>query len=301
MEEMRRFIIVCTVLAVALGGVTFVRAAETASSSESLPGAGSAAEKEPTFCAFEKKDGTFFCIKGSENDEKCTGNYLSDLTIARSLGFTYARKQFSDCSFVFGPSKFYVEPDRITLCHYINPIYPTQISCLPTFDSIGAAPGDCPTVCQQYDLTCGTTKKKYIGECEYVGPPPQDIGKSISQLYTWSLRVLGLVVFIMFVYAGLLRFFGGVSPGNIQKSKDIMTSAVYGAILLLAAVIILNAINPDLTTSNFSLPQVNQAPSSNIGGSSGGGSSGFQPGGSENGSGGAGASGDWVGGVGGTQ
>lgn len=268
--------------------------APTPTATPPLRGPGGAAE-EIEYCGYETINGDLFCdrtYRASGDNLKCNQSILCTnwQKMANPSGFQCIHIKESKCSTRAAPPKGYVEPERIKLCVYANSAQPTLVSCLQTQESMDAEPADCPAICQRLGLTCGTQKKLMSGECKYLGPPPQDLGRSISMLYTWSLRVLGLVVFVMFTYAGVLRFFGGANPDNIQKSKAIMTSAIYGAVLLLASVIILNTINPELTKSSFSLPRVENAPNTS-GSSTGDGTITFPV--SGGGFGGGGASSSW--------
>ncbi len=81
--------------------------------------------------------------------------------------------------------------------------------------------------------------------------PPQSnpnldaFGVVVSDLYSYSLRIVGLCVFVMFLIAGLTY----IIPGLQKKFGDpwqIIKDAVIGLILLFSAYLILNTINPDL-------------------------------------------------------
>jgi len=89
-------------------------------------------------------------------------------------------------------------------------------------------------------------------------PLPQatasDLGKLIESIFNWSLRIVGLAVFTMAVYGGFLMVLAGGMPAMHSKGKDIITNAFLGAILLLAAYVILNTINPDFVRQNGKLP-----------------------------------------------
>jgi len=73
--------------------------------------------------------------------------------------------------------------------------------------------------------------------------PPTTLGELISDLYTYSLSVVGLCVFIMFLYAGVGLLIGYIDKG---KAIKIFQDAVIGTVLLYSAYIILNSINHDL-------------------------------------------------------
>jgi len=72
----------------------------------------------------------------------------------------------------------------------------------------------------------------------------------IQYIYEWIISLAGLTTFIILVYAGF-RYL--TSAGNVTQMKDAqdrIKSAVTGLILLLASVLILNTLNPQLTQLN---------------------------------------------------
>lgn len=83
---------------------------------------------------------------------------------------------------------------------------------------------------------------------------PTDLGQLIQQIFTWSLAVLGIAVFVMFFYAGFLWLTAAGNTARVGEAKDRMTNAIFGAILLLSAYLILNTINPDFVENSFNLP-----------------------------------------------
>ena len=83
---------------------------------------------------------------------------------------------------------------------------------------------------------------------------PTDLGQLISAIFTWSLSIIGLVIFVRFFYAGFLWFTAAGSTTNTGQAKDIMKNAIYGTLLLFSAWLILNTINPDLVKSTLTLP-----------------------------------------------
>src|SRR3989344_5782549 len=83
---------------------------------------------------------------------------------------------------------------------------------------------------------------------------PTDLGQLIEAIFSWSLSLIGLVIFVRFFYAGFLWFTAAGNTSNTSKAKDIMKNAVYGALILFSAWLILNTINPDLVGGGFDLP-----------------------------------------------
>lgn len=79
----------------------------------------------------------------------------------------------------------------------------------------------------------------------------QDIGQFIGQIYTFSLYVVGIVVFVRFIWAGWLYFAAAGNVGKSDNAKTMMTNAVIGVVLLFSAYLILYVINPDLVSHKF--------------------------------------------------
>jgi hypothetical protein len=94
---------------------------------------------------------------------------------------------------------------------------------------------------------------------------PTDIAQFIEAIFTWSLSLIGLVIFVRFFWAGLKWFSAQGRPGQIQEAQSIMKNALYGAVILFAAYLILNTINPDLVRNSFTLPGLPSSQSTNTG------------------------------------
>lgn len=82
---------------------------------------------------------------------------------------------------------------------------------------------------------------------------PVPIGKPISDLYSYSLRIVGLAVFVMFVIAGLAAMVPWLQK-KVGKPTEIILNAIIGLVILFSAYIILNSINPDLVTFQGAAP-----------------------------------------------
>ncbi|MBI4119854.1 MAG: hypothetical protein HY454_00095 [Parcubacteria group bacterium] len=81
-------------------------------------------------------------------------------------------------------------------------------------------------------------------------------GQLISTIFTWSLSVLGIVVFVQIFYAGFKWFTAAGNTARVNEARSQITNAITGAIILLAAYIILYTINPDLVGGTFTLPRI---------------------------------------------
>ena len=78
-------------------------------------------------------------------------------------------------------------------------------------------------------------------------------GQLISTIFTWSLSVLGIVVFVQIFYAGFKWFTAAGNTARVNEARSQITNAITGAIILLAAYIILYTVNPDLVGGRFVL------------------------------------------------
>lgn len=79
----------------------------------------------------------------------------------------------------------------------------------------------------------------------------------VGKIYTYALSIAGALATIRVVYGGILYV---ISAGNSSKqtdARDIITSAVWGLVLLAGAYLLLNAINPTIVQlNNPNLPAV---------------------------------------------
>lgn len=82
-----------------------------------------------------------------------------------------------------------------------------------------------------------------------------NFGELVAFVFTWSLNILGIVVFVMIFYAGFQLFTPGGNTAKVNEAKSQMANAILGAIILLGAWIILYTINPDLVGGTFNLPK----------------------------------------------
>lgn len=77
--------------------------------------------------------------------------------------------------------------------------------------------------------------------------PLEALQQTVSDLYTYSLKIVGLCVFIMFLIAGLGYILPeSMRPDFMGNPIGIIKDAVIGLVLLFSAYLILNTINPDL-------------------------------------------------------
>ncbi len=83
---------------------------------------------------------------------------------------------------------------------------------------------------------------------------PTNLGQLIQQIFTWSLSILGISIFVMFFYSGFLWLTAAGNTSRIGEARTHMTNAVFGAILLLSAYLILYTINPDFVKNTVNLP-----------------------------------------------
>lgn len=78
-----------------------------------------------------------------------------------------------------------------------------------------------------------------------------NIGTFVQHLYSWSIAVVGLAVFVQFLRAGFAYFYQAAgNASETANAKTMMTNAVIGAMLLASSYLILYVINPDLVDTN---------------------------------------------------
>ena len=71
-------------------------------------------------------------------------------------------------------------------------------------------------------------------------------------IFNFGVGISGIVVFIVFVYAGIKYLTSGGNPSKISDSKNQMVSALIGILVILGSYLILTTINPQLLF--FELP-----------------------------------------------
>jgi len=79
------------------------------------------------------------------------------------------------------------------------------------------------------------------------------LGKFIR--YTWWLHL----VFVVILFSGFRWITALGNPATIGQAKSRMYHAILGGILLLAAYLILQLINPELVSNRVSIPDVSES------------------------------------------
>ncbi|MBI5135498.1 hypothetical protein HZA86_04690 [Candidatus Uhrbacteria bacterium] len=83
------------------------------------------------------------------------------------------------------------------------------------------------------------------------------IGDLVVDIVDFGTKVAGVAAIVMILWAGLQRITAGGDSGKVEESSEIMWGAIVGLGLALGAVLLLNAINPDLTkTVAIKFPEV---------------------------------------------
>jgi hypothetical protein len=68
----------------------------------------------------------------------------------------------------------------------------------------------------------------------------------VANLYTYALGISGTLAVIMIVYGGIKYLTSAGNESALGDAKDIITSAIWGILLLAGAYLVLNTINPQL-------------------------------------------------------
>ena len=79
-------------------------------------------------------------------------------------------------------------------------------------------------------------------------PNGQALDQVIAWFYYFILWISGFATFVMLVIGGVKWLTSAGNPGQITDAKDQIKSAILGFLLVLAAFIILQTINPGFTT-----------------------------------------------------
>ena len=99
-----------------------------------------------------------------------------------------------------------------------------------------------------------------------VGPPGQEIditldmslNKLIAWFYYFIIGIAGISAFIMLVWGGFTWLTSAGSTAKVSDARDRLKAAVLGIVIMLASFLILQAINPELTT--LKLPDLISSP-----------------------------------------
>lgn len=73
----------------------------------------------------------------------------------------------------------------------------------------------------------------------------------IRAMFVYFVWVVGIVATTMVVYGGIKWVGAAGNPGQIKDARDIIDSAVIGVIIALTSIVLLNIINPKLTSLNI--------------------------------------------------
>jgi hypothetical protein len=91
--------------------------------------------------------------------------------------------------------------------------------------------------------------------------PNASFNEYINALYALAISVAALIAVIKIIIAGVKYMLSDVVTSKGAAKEDIQ-SALFGLLIIAAAYLILNQINPNLTTSNLLLQKVDPVPSS---------------------------------------
>lgn len=94
----------------------------------------------------------------------------------------------------------------------------------------------------------------------------QGIGECVSDIYQWSLAVVGIVAFVQIIYAGFLYLTAAGNTSKTGQARSKIGNAVLGIVLLFSSYLILRTINPDLVGGTFSLPKITKTDTFKTGG-----------------------------------
>jgi len=90
-------------------------------------------------------------------------------------------------------------------------------------------------------------------------PDNQSLPTIAGWLYSLIVGISGLAAFIMLVYGGFQWLISLGNPSRVADARDIITKALLGLLLVLSSFIVVQFINPELTSGLLSgLPDINK-------------------------------------------
>jgi hypothetical protein len=81
-----------------------------------------------------------------------------------------------------------------------------------------------------------------------------DLPELINYIYRFALLACGITAFVSILIGAIRYIFSAGNESVASDAKDQITQALLGVLILLASVLILNTINPDLIKISLSLP-----------------------------------------------
>lgn len=97
-----------------------------------------------------------------------------------------------------------------------------------------------------------------VGGINFDPETKQNLNELVAWGYYFFITIAGFSAFFTIVTAGFSWMTSRGSPAAITEAKDKITSAFLGLVIILSAYLILQILNPDLTTLNLpSLPCTN--------------------------------------------
>ncbi|KKT81900.1 MAG: hypothetical protein A3B99_00045 [Candidatus Yanofskybacteria bacterium RIFCSPHIGHO2_02_FULL_44_12b] len=93
------------------------------------------------------------------------------------------------------------------------------------------------------------------------GTTSSSFGGLIEDIFKYGIYMLGLAVFVMIMWAGVIWMTAAGNSGKISDAKHKIFNAIIGAVILISGYTILNTINPALTKGVFNLPANTPVPS----------------------------------------
>lgn len=98
-------------------------------------------------------------------------------------------------------------------------------------------------------LDKATENLKKVGEGAYGKVPDKQLPEIVGQYISIFLGLLGIILVVLIVYGGYLWMTSMGSEEKVKKAKTLITDAVIGMIILLAAYAISNFVVTQLITA----------------------------------------------------
>jgi len=97
-------------------------------------------------------------------------------------------------------------------------------------------------------------------EMDYPGDPGTNLPEYVIYIFNFVFGLLGIIIFVTLIYAGILYIFSTGDPGKTTEAKERIKASVMGFLLLTFSFLIFHTINPDLLKLNIILDPFKRTP-----------------------------------------
>lgn len=90
-----------------------------------------------------------------------------------------------------------------------------------------------------------------VGEQKFSLNTNQNLNEIVAWFYYFIVAIAGIAAFFALIVGGFEWMTSAGNPSKVSSAKERMSSAMLGLVIILASYLILQVINPELTTLNL--------------------------------------------------